>query len=117
MFADIAAHGARLQLTETQIKRIDTALEESDSLRMFLTEGVRWDAVDNLLTTEIIEAYAVWCRDGDITPLSENLIQRNLPSLMLEKFQASKTHSVERKGKQMRGYRNVALVKNGLGVG
>ncbi len=109
LFEDIADHGARLQLTAEQQKRIDRALSESDSLRLFLIDGVRWDSSADVTTEEVLSAYSEWCNAEDIAPMPDRVAQNQLPTLMLELFQTAKSSSVERDGKSRKGYRNVTL--------
>lgn len=109
LFAEIAAHGARLQLTADQQKRVDRALSESDSLRLFLVDGVRWDARDDVTTEEILRAYAEWCDAEDILPMPDHVAQKQLPTLMLELFQAPRSGSIIRDGRNRKGYSGLAI--------
>ena len=84
LFAELKEGNGRLRLTDAQRSRIHRALAESDSLRIFLQEGVRWDSDSDLTGDEILSAYATWCSDRELTPMPDGIAQRLLPTLMLE---------------------------------
>lgn len=106
----IKDQGARVPLTATQQKRIDKALAESDSLRTFAVECLRWDSEADVTVEEILHAYGLWCDMEEIEPLPEKVAQRQLPDVMRTVLTASRSNSVEREGRQRRGYRNVAII-------
>jgi phage/plasmid-associated DNA primase len=98
-----------VRLTERQRAMVDSLLEESDSLRVFLRERVE-RADDGALTTqEIVERYAEFCPERGWDPLPITAIHRQLESLMLELFQVCRSNSVERDGKSQKGFRGVTF--------
>lgn len=109
LFEELKAGNGRLRLSDGQRNRIHRALSESDSLRIFLGEGVRWDSDSDLTVEEVMSAYGSWCADRDLAPVPDTVAQRLMPTLMLELFQTARSSSIERRGKQKRGFRNVAL--------
>ncbi len=110
LFDELKAGNGRLRLSDGQRKRVQTALAESDSLRIFLGEGVRWDSASDVTVEEIMAAYANWCADREISPMPDGVAQRVLPTLMLELYQAARRNDIERRGRQKRGFCNVTLV-------
>jgi phage/plasmid-associated DNA primase len=98
-----------IQLTDRQQAVVDSLLSESDSLRHFLKARVVKAPSYNLTTNEIVEAYAEYCPQMGWDPLPITTIHRQIESLMLEEFQSAKSGSVERNGKDQKGFRNVAL--------
>lgn len=59
---------------------------------------------------QIIEAYADFCPEMVWNALPNTEIQRELPSLMLEKFRTVRAQDIQREGKSKRGFRNVAFI-------
>jgi len=98
-----------IQLTDRQQAVVDSLLNESDSLRHFLKARVVKAPSYNLTTNEIVEAYAEYCPQMGWDPLPITTIHKQIESLMLEEFQSAKSGSVERNGKDQKGFRNVAL--------
>ena len=96
-------------LTERQRTIIDSLLAESDSLRLFLQEAVEKAEDGDVSVNEIVEAYAAFCPEKGWNPLPITEIHRSLEGLMLELFQVTKSHSVIRGGKSVRGFRRVSF--------
>jgi putative DNA primase/helicase len=98
-------------LSPEQQGRIDKLLSESDSLRRFVEARLRrWDGKD-VSSAELISAYAEYCGDQGWSPMPVPTIEAQLPSLILEKHHVSKTHSVKRDGKSVRGYHNISFIE------
>jgi phage/plasmid-associated DNA primase len=96
-------------LMERQRTIVDSLLAESDSLRLFLQDAVEnADGVD-VSVNEIVEAYATFCPEKGWNPLPITEIHRSLEGLMLELFRVTKSHSVKRDGKAVRGFFGVTL--------
>ena len=108
LFADIDATG-NIRLTDRQHGMVDSLLAESDSLRHFLTARVVSAPGSDLTTDEIVRSYAHYCPEMGWEALAETVIARQLPSLMLEIFRTTKTHDIQRDGKNRRGFRDVAF--------
>ena len=109
LWADIKAHGS-LQLTPAQRERIESLLDESDALRLFLADRVQKAPNSSLRTTELVEAYAKYAV-GKGWNMSIGQTEQDLPDLMLEMFQVSKSHNVPGPtGKAVRGYWGVGLI-------
>ena len=96
-------------LTERQRTIVDSLLAESDSLRLFLQEAVEREDGADLSVNEIVEAYATFCPERGWNPLPITEIHRSLEGLMLELFRVTKSHSVKRDGKSVRGFFGVTL--------
>ena len=96
-------------LSENQHQRIDGLLAESDSLRKFLAERVICDADSDLTGEEIKSAYAEFCGDSGWNPLPYTLIERQLQDLMLELFHTTRSNSIKRDERALRGWRKVRL--------
>jgi phage/plasmid-associated DNA primase len=114
MYRDFASHG-NLKLSEAQQKRIDDLLGESDSLALFVHNEIVHDDAHkvngeqhSLTVEEIKDAYINDCvRVKRWTPASNAVIEKRLPTLMLENFGVGKSHDIPRNGSARRGYRHV----------
>ena len=103
-----------IRLTTRQEQLVDSLLAESDSLRHFLRNRVEKRAGSDLTIQEIVQAYAEYCPEMGWQPLPTTVIQYQLPNLMLELFQQTKAHDIER-DKAQRGFHNVGM-KGGASV-
>jgi P4 family phage/plasmid primase-like protien len=109
--AEFAATGD-FALTKKQVDRVDSLLAESDSLRFFMRERLQKSTHASVTTAEISQAYAEYCADRGWNALPTTVVERTLPDLMLEMFQATKSQSIERDGKKSsRGWRRVQLLE------
>lgn len=95
--------------TQRQQTIIDSLLVESDSLRFFLQEAVGKGEGADVSVNEIVEAYAAFCPEKGWNPLPITEIHRSLEGLMLELFRVTKSHSIKRDGKAVRGFFGVAF--------
>ena len=108
LLRDIDATGD-IVLTERQTGIVDSLLAESDSLRFFLKERVQRDNDADLSVKEIVEKYAAFCPEQGWSPLAITEVHRSLEGLMLEIFHVSKSHSVKREERSVRGFSSVAF--------
>ena len=107
--AEFAERGD-FQLSDAQRGRVDSLLAESDSLRLFVKARLVRDEDSDVTTGEISQAYAEYCADNGWNALPTSVVERTLPDIMLEMFQVTKSHSIEREGRQSnRGWRKVRL--------
>jgi putative DNA primase/helicase len=104
-------------LSKTQKERVDTLLSESDSLRIFVRDGIiktqpaANGVRDSLTTEEIIESYTDDCSNVKRwVPIAAARAESQLPDLMGEFFGVTKSHSLTRNGRARRGYWNVRFV-------
>jgi P4 family phage/plasmid primase-like protien len=97
-----------LQLSKKHQNLITVLLAESDSLRLFIKSEIEKTSNANDLTTdEITKHYGDYClsKGWDMTPAS--IVQKMLPDLMIEFFAVLKSHDIQRKGKNARGFYGV----------
>ena len=109
LLADIEETGD-IRLTEAQGGVVDSLLAESDSLRHFLRASLKVAKGCSLSISEIMHRYAHYCPEQGWHPLAEGQILKQLPSLMLEIFQAVKSNSCMCEGKTARGFRGVGFI-------
>jgi phage/plasmid-associated DNA primase len=105
---DIKKYGD-IQLSGAQSGVVDALLAESDSLRHFLSDCVVRDKNSDLSVSEIEEAYADYCPEKNWNAKPITIIRKELEGLMLELFATSKSNSIPREGKSIRGFRRVKL--------
>jgi putative DNA primase/helicase len=103
--ADIKACGT-IRLTHRQKERIESLLNESDALRLFLTQTVECAAGENLTSNEIVEQFAGFClkRGWNMTVRKA---EEQLPDLMMELFRVARSNNVPSGNSKVRGYRGV----------
>jgi putative DNA primase/helicase len=97
-------------LTETQHKRVEDLLDESDSLALFLRSKVRRsEDGDDLTSDEIVSAYAQFCISNQWNMLPISTVNQRLPDLMSQTYGVLKSHSICRDGKDRNGFARVAF--------
>ena len=97
-------------LTDGQRGRIDSLLAESDSLRLFVREGIERDEYADLTAGEFQQAYAEFCAAKGWNALPITVVERNAADVMLDVWQAAKSHCIERDGKKSnRGWKSVRI--------
>jgi phage/plasmid-associated DNA primase len=106
LLQDIAQHGD-IALSQRQNDHIKSLLLESESLRIFVKESVtRFDGCD-LAVSELVEKYMKFCTHNGWSPLPVDVVYRQLDDILLELFAVSKSNSIQRQGKEVRGYRKL----------
>jgi putative DNA primase/helicase len=114
LLSDRKKHKGDIFIPESQEKRIDDLLNESDSLRIFVTTHIIRDDSKtkdeeswSLTTDEIVTEYWSDCiQNKNWTPLSKAEAEKQLPDLMLRYFNTTKSNDVFR-GSQKRGFWHV----------
>jgi uncharacterized protein DUF5906/bifunctional DNA primase/polymerase-like protein len=104
-----ASSNGDIALTDRQRQIVDSLLAESDSLRFFLQKRVERAKGTDLSVNEIVEAYAGFCPEMGWQPLPITEVHASLEGLMLELFHVTKSHSLKRDGKSVRGFFGVAF--------
>jgi P4 family phage/plasmid primase-like protien len=105
LHADIKEHGT-IALNAKQRKRVESMLNESDGLRLFLTDTVEPASGFSLATSAIVEKYAGYCSEQGWN-MTMRKTEEQLPELMMELFQVSRSHNVPHGETKGRGYRGV----------
>jgi len=107
VYREVEEHG-RLVLTPRQLGVVDSLLQESESLRVFLTECLERRADADMAASEIVEAYYDFCPMRGWEALPSTVVKGQLNHLMLEIFRLSQRHDIKR-GTNVRGFKGVAL--------
>jgi P4 family phage/plasmid primase-like protien len=90
LLADIKEYGS-LQLSQRQKERVESLLNESDGLRMFLESSLETDTSADLTSAEIIQQYSGYCLDRGWA-MSTRKAESELTDLMVELFQAVRSN-------------------------
>jgi phage/plasmid-associated DNA primase len=104
-----ASSNGDIALTDRQKQIVDSLLAESDSLRFFLRERVECAEGVDLSVNEVVEAYAAFCPEMGWKAMPITEVYGSLEGLMLELFRVTKSHSIKRDGKSVRGFFGVTL--------
>jgi P4 family phage/plasmid primase-like protien len=104
---DIKNYGT-IQLSARQRERVESLLNESDGLRLFLTETVEPLPGQSLATSEIVEKYAGYCSDQGWN-MTTKKTEQQLPDLMMEMFHVACSHNIQSGNSKVRGYRGVTF--------
>jgi len=109
VLTEIPDDGGDFKMTARQRDIVDSLLAESDSLRQFLQDRLVADTYSDVTVTELVEAYGAYCPERRWQPLPITEVHNKIEGLMLELFGVTKSHSVERDGKNHRGFNRVRL--------
>jgi putative DNA primase/helicase len=97
-----------LVLTPRQTSIVNSLLEESESLKVFLTDCVEKKEGTDVSVAQIMEAYFEFCPGRGWEPLTPQQAQAQLPHLMLELFRVSRRNDIKR-GTSVRGFSGVGF--------
>jgi len=103
----------QIPVTPGQQCRVDSLLDESDSLKTFIAGEIQPAAGQALTTTEIIERYFAFCDARGWKTDSVRDVERELPDVLMELHRVAKSNSVEHAGKTAKGYRGVEFTQKG----
>ena len=103
LLSDLQTHGDIL-LSPEQNERITRLLDESDSIRLFVSgELVATSESIDLTESELREAYFNFCADKEWPPICKDFNKR-AEILIGDYFHITKSNDVKRDGKNQRGY-------------
>jgi putative DNA primase/helicase len=97
-------------LTAAQKARVDSLLDASDSLAVFIKERIVSSPKENLSTAEIFGEYEEFCVEKDWPPLGEREAQHAIRSEMKKIHNENRRYDIKRDGKNVRGYAHVKFV-------
>jgi P4 family phage/plasmid primase-like protien len=99
----------RFILSDKQKDRVEKMINESKSLGLFLNEEMyRAESLD-LTTNEIVDRYYQFCSHHEWMPVAEPKLRNELKVMITSKFGVTESNSIDRGGKDHRGFRGVAL--------
>ena len=109
LWSDIKDHGT-IELSSKQAERVNSLLDESDGLRLFLTDSLEVAPGYDLASREIVSEFAKFCigRGWNMNPRQ---VELRLENLMLELFGVLKSNDIKRgppnKQTNVRGFHGV----------
>lgn len=102
------------KLTSAQTQRIDHLMDQSDSARRFVQEGVVRQKGQEITHNELLAGYYAFCEDRGWHPFPASELRAQLTKHMLEVHKASSRNDIQRNMKSSRGYAHVTLAIGGL---
>jgi len=100
-------------LTDAQKQQVNRLMDQSDSVRRFVQEGLVYRKGADITGSDLLVAYYEFCEDRGWYPFPTGELRIQLPRQMLEIHKASYRHDIDREGKRARGYKHVALTNGG----
>jgi len=114
LITDLKAGGFRI--TETQRKRVSTLLNESDSVRYFITECVAKDPTGDVTVAELLTSYNDFCDEQGWQAVSGRQFERQVGDIVMEVHRAPRRNDIKRDGKNQRGFARIQMVVPGSGT-
>ena len=109
LLADLAEFGS-IQLSDTQSKRVEDLLAESDSVRAFVRDCVeKADAHSNISVAELTAAYCDYCDSRGWEARSKRRFETDSADVMMEIHRVARRNDIRRDDKNQRGYSCVQL--------
>lgn len=105
---ELEMHGG-FCLNEAQRLRVDTLLNESDSIRAFVVEKLETSPESSITSRDLIYAYEDYCDEQGWEPYGYHQTIRKLPGLILEIHGLRRCHDIPVGDKQARGYRGLSI--------
>ena len=103
-------------LTAGQKARINRLMDQSDSVRRFVEEGLEKEAGWDITVNELLSAYYEFCEERGWHPMSTSELNAQLSRHMLEVHKVSCRHDIERQARNKRGYKHIRLTINAGGA-
>jgi phage/plasmid-associated DNA primase len=117
LLSDLEQHGA-IQMSETQSKRVEDLLSESDSIRAFVRDCVeKADSCFDITTAELTTAYFDYCDSRGWEARPRRRFEMSATDIMMEIHRAARRNDIERDGTKHRGYSNVRFIDHPFGDG
>lgn len=110
MFATEMKDSGHLCLTKKQTGRIDTLLENSDNIPVFVNRHVEKKEGADVTSEELLVEYYRVCKCENWTPVSSRDFLKQANDIIGKSFQAPRRHDILRDCKAVRGFKNVTLV-------
>lgn len=101
-------------LTGGQKGRIDQLMDQSDSVRHFVKDGIVSRRGSDIAAADLLVAYYEFCEARGWQPFPTSELRTQLPKFMLEIHKSNSRHDIKRGEKSVRGYKHVDLVGGGI---
>jgi P4 family phage/plasmid primase-like protien len=99
----------RMQMTPTQIERVETLLSESDSVRQFVIKCVAKETNTDVTTHELLTAYSRFCDGQGWQAVTVRYFENHISDVMMEIHRVAKRTDIKRSDKNQRGFAHVCL--------
>jgi P4 family phage/plasmid primase-like protien len=109
---DLRDHGD-FHLTARQKDQVDRLMDQSDSVRHFVREGVVRRKGEDISASDLLVGYYEFCESRGWQPFPTNDLRVQLPKHMLEVHKSNSRHDIKRGDKSVRGYMHVGLANGG----
>jgi putative DNA primase/helicase len=96
-------------LAESHTQRVEVMLDESNSPRLFIDECLEKREGSDVSSEELIRAYTDHCLRRGWRMVGTREFQACVKDLVLMKCAVTESHSIQRNGRSVRGYRDVFL--------
>lgn len=100
-------------LTARQKDQVDRLMDQSDSVRHFVREGVVGRKGEDISASDLLVGYYEFCESRGWQPFPTNDLRSQLPKHMLEVHKSNSRHDILRGDKSVRGYKHLALTNGG----
>jgi putative DNA primase/helicase len=98
-----------LVLSAEQTSRIENLLTQSEGFRTFISRELVETDGEDISVDELIVAYARYAKAREWRTPKQQTLQEQAEELMVQIWGIPRSHSVERGGKNVRGYRGVRI--------
>jgi P4 family phage/plasmid primase-like protien len=106
--AEMEKHG-HLSLTEAQQQRVETLLEDSDNVPVFVERRLFRKNGKDVSSEELLLCYHRVCKEESWTPVTQHKFQTRIPEILAEKFNIARRNDIKRNGRAVRGFKDVVM--------
>jgi phage/plasmid-associated DNA primase len=110
LLQDLSEGDGQLKMSDAQKERVEILLNESDSVRAFISECIVVDTESNITVTELQEHYCAYCEKQGWIPKIQHTFSKESPNVIMEKFGRPLSTDIRRVGRNQRGYRYLKYV-------
>ena len=110
--AHMILRGNNVDQNVAQQARVDSLLEESDSVRSFVRRRVAIEKGSDVTTEELSKAYVKYCDDQGWDAIPDGALQRELPNVMLSLYRQSRRNDIKREGTSRRGWKGLKICEH-----
>jgi P4 family phage/plasmid primase-like protien len=100
-------------LSVRQKDQVDRLMDQSDSVRHFVREGVVGRKGEDISASDLLVGYYEFCEMRGWQPFPTSDLRSQLPKHMLEVHKSNSRHDIQRGDKSVRGYKHVGLINGG----
>ncbi|RBP41468.1 P4 family phage/plasmid primase-like protein [Roseimicrobium gellanilyticum] len=105
---ELRDHGDYI-LTQTQLARVDLLLQQSDSVKAFVRDGIVKNPSCTLTVKYLQQGYYTYCEQQGMQPMNPKDVNAQLPRYMMEIHQAALRHDIPVGSGTQRGYKGIRL--------